>query len=141
MKFDEVEKNLKELRIRNYHRVWEPFMRKYKCDYVCELGVFKGDNFFPMISHNPRIAVAVDTWNNDGVHSKRDASYSREELGSQYEYFKRAVDSLPFVQIIREDTAKAAIQFPDNYFDFVYIDADHSTEACYQDLVNWYPKV
>lgn len=141
MDWDEIAKDLKNLKIRHWHRVWEPFMHKYNCDHICELGVYRGENFWEIIRHNPKMAVAVDTWNNDGVHSPKDSCYTRAELDSQYEYFKSLVSSLPFVQIIRDNTVRACKRFANNYFDFVYIDADHSTDACYNDIIHWYPKV
>ena len=58
-----------------------------------------------------------------------------------YEFFRNRVKDRRYVQIVREDTKVAAKFFSDNFFDFVYVDADHSTEACYQDLSAWYPKV
>lgn len=146
MKFDEVVKDLRSVKsknskLRDWSRIWEPFMRKYKCDRVCELGVFKGGNFLEMIRHSPKLAVAVDTWNNDGAHSERDAKYTKEELKAQYEYFKTQMNFLPFVQILRENSSTASKHFINNFFDFVYIDADHSFETTYSDIINWYPKV
>jgi predicted O-methyltransferase YrrM len=39
-------------------------------------------------------------------------------------------------------TSNAVItSFPDNYFDFVYIDGDHSYKGSKSDLKNYYPKV
>jgi len=141
MKFNNIVHDFKNIKSRNYRKVWEPFMKKYRCDVVCELGVYKGDNFMEMISHEPKLAVAVDSWKNDGVHSSRDASYSQEELKKQYAYFKSRVRDLSFVQIIQRKTVQAAKRFSDEYFDFVYIDADHSVEGCYSDITSWYPKV
>lgn len=141
MTYDEIVKDLREVKIKNYRRIWEPFMRKYQCERVCELGVYRGDHFMEMVKHNPKLAVAVDTWNNDGVHSSRDASYSKEELTEQLEYFKSLVDDLDFVIILKEQTAEAAKHYPDNYFDFVYVDADHSYESCLADITAWYPKI
>ena len=45
------------------------------------------------------------------------------------------------VKIIKEWSIPAALQFPDEYFDFVYIDGDHSYTAVLQDLKAWGPKV
>lgn len=136
-----IEADFKAIKTSHYYKVWEPFMRKYDCQKVCELGVYKGDNFMNMIAHSPKLAVAVDTWNNEGVHSEGDAKYSKKELEAQFDYFKSRVNYLPFVEIVVENTAKAASRFPNNHFDFVYIDADHTEEACTNDINSWYPKV
>lgn len=45
------------------------------------------------------------------------------------------------VHIIRKDSLAAAEQFPDGYFDWIYLDADHSFEGCSRDLEAWYPKI
>ncbi len=116
-------------------------MKKYQCDRVCELGVYKGDNFLQMIRHSPELAVAVDTWANDGVYSDQIKSYSKSELDDQYDHFTKQVQDYPFVRIIRETTTNASKRFTDNYFDFVFIDADHSFDGCKQDIQHWYPKV
>jgi hypothetical protein len=137
---NEIAKDFNNIKSLNYHKVWEPFMRKYKCDIVCELGVFKGDNFVEMVKHKPKLAVAVDEWRDSGLPRKYDV-YTQSEFDEQYEFFKERVSNMPFVQIIRDDTAKASKLFPDNHFDFVYIDADHSVEGSYADIINWYPKV
>lgn len=141
MELSEIATDLKGLSIKNWHRVWEPFMKKYQCQRVCELGVYKGDNFLPMISHSPELAVAVDTWANDGVYSDQIASYSKSELDEQFNLFSSRVQGLPFVRIVRETTTQAVKRFTDNFFDFVYIDADHSYSGCKLDIQSWYPKV
>lgn len=137
----EIENDFKNLKIRGWHRVWEPFMKKYDCQAVCELGVYKGENFMRMIAHNPKIAVAVDSWIDDGQFPHNDGRYSQTQLEDQYEFFKTSVANLPNVQIIRDYTFNACKKFPDNFFDFVFIDADHSEQGCYQDIIDWYPKV
>ena len=91
MDFSEIENDLKNVKVRKFYRVWEPFMRKYDCRRVCELGVYKGDNFQRMIVHQPEVAVAVDLWKDDGIRSHNDVNYTQAELESQYKYFKKKV--------------------------------------------------
>ena len=44
------------------------------------------------------------------------------------------------VEIIRKDSREAYKDFPDGFFDFIYIDADHTYESAKLDIENWYPK-
>jgi GR25 family glycosyltransferase involved in LPS biosynthesis len=44
-------------------------------------------------------------------------------------------------KIIRDTSVNASARFPDEFFDFVYIDADHTEEAVKLDLDAWFPKV
>ena len=116
-------------------------MRKYNCNVICEIGVCQGVNFELMIKHNPRLAVAIDSWINDGVISRNDVAFSQAELDEQYQTFKNEVADKPFVKIYREYSFNAVRHFKDNYFDFIYIDADHTYNACLKDIEDWYPKV
>ena len=43
--------------------------------------------------------------------------------------------------MIRDTSENGANLFKDEFFDFVYIDANHSYESCKRDLELWYPKV
>lgn len=136
--------DLRNLKIHPHYRhrrVWKPFMEKYDCQVICELGVFEGKNFDLMIEHNPRLAVAVDAWKNDGVLSRNDSGYSQEILDKMYQDFAVKMLTKPFVKIFRDYTFNVAKLFSDEFFDLIYVDADHSYEGCLQDLNDWYPKV
>lgn len=122
-------------------RVWQPFMEKYDGQVICEVGVFAGRNFFPMIAHNPKVAIAVDSWTEDGVFSHNDSGLSQQALDRQYvDFINRTIDK-PFVKVYREYSEIAVEHFPDEFFDFIYIDGDHTYEGCLSDIENWYPKV
>jgi len=120
---------------------WEPFMKKYKMQYVCEVGVRNGQNFAKIIQHKPALAVAVDAWIDDGSIGNNDGCYQQHEMNLQFNNVKKEFGKEPFVRIVRAYSDVAAHLFPDDFFDFVYIDANHTEEGCYQDMVKWFPKV
>ena len=117
-------------------------MEKYNCQKIAEIGVFVGQNFNKLVKHNPEIAVAVDAWFDDKeVPMRNDSMFSQETLDKMCEDFKKWAADKPFVKIYREFTHDAVKHFPDEYFDFIYIDADHTYQGCKQDIIDWFPKV
>lgn len=138
---NEVIEDLMSLRFNKQYRIWKPFMEKHRCEVICEVGVRTGENFCKMIKHSPKLAVAVDIWKEDGTRSRNDVATPQEGLNRQYENFWKMVKDKPFVKIYREYSFEVVKRFPDEYFDLVYIDADHTYEGCYKDIVDWYPKV
>ena len=133
--------DLVNIEIVNKYRIWKPFMQKYDCQRICEIGISNGTNFNLMIEHKPRHAVAIDSWVDDGVISRNDSGLSQKELDKQYLDFKKSMANKPFVNIFREYSVIAAKHIPDEYFDLVYIDADHSYDGCLSDLQSWFPKI
>lgn len=44
-------------------------------------------------------------------------------------------------EMIKKYSVDASKVFEDNYFDFIYIDANHSYESTLEDIISWYPKL
>ncbi|MFA5036114.1 MAG: class I SAM-dependent methyltransferase [Candidatus Izemoplasmatales bacterium] len=116
-------------------------MSKYHCDTICEIGVMEGMNFKDMIKHQPKLAVAIDCWVDDGVLARNDCCFTQDILDKQYEKFKSEMSDKPFVKIYRGYSIDVVSEFPDEFFDFIFIDADHTYEGVKRDIADWYPKV
>jgi len=134
-------RDLQALEEKRHRLIWKPFMEKYDIQSVCEIGVFESQNFKRMIEHNPRIAVGVDHWKDDGVIARNDSAFSQEKLDEMANYFKSLMSRNPNIRLCRQLSHEAAANFPDEYFDLIYIDGDHTYEGCYRDMQNWWPKL
>jgi hypothetical protein len=111
---------------------------------VAELGVFEGE-FSKIILDkcNPSELVLIDLWENvsimsgdvDGNNIKR---FNGLEL---YDNVLKLFENNDIVTIHRDNTTSALSRYPDNYFDMIYIDADHSYSGCKKDLEISYRKI
>jgi len=119
---------------------WKNYMEKYRCENVCELGVDRGFNFVLMIDHQPKLAVAVDPWMVDGNPANINC-ISQNKMDGRYSKFKLRIKSKPFVKIYRDFSYNVVKEFEDEFFDFIFIDAEHSYEGVARDISDWYPKV
>jgi len=100
-----------------------------------EIGVSHGDFSYNILTVMPAVKLhLVDTWElNDQLPDPISAyNHTMAKLSG----FDQCRYSL-----IKSTSVNAAKLFADDYFDFIYIDADHSCDAVAEDLQAWYPKV
>ena len=117
-----------------------------------EIGVDKA-GFSEKILSQTKIEqyVCVDTWqDNFGSNFKPD--YYAKDGNVRFDEAKQVL--LPYLNnpdissvaggraiMVRTSSKEASTKFPNEYFDFCYIDGDHSLFGIYDDLFAWSPKV
>lgn len=106
---------------------------------MAELGVAFGHNFFDLIYplSKPKEAHLIDKWE---YRFKRDGSpapnsFSETKEAKLFNNVTERAKECPEVEIHNGDTVEVMNTFPDNYFDWVYVDADHTYKGCMRDLI------
>jgi Methyltransferase domain len=114
---------------------------------VCaEIGVWAGGFSARIVQlRKPRELHLIDPW--QFVPELPERLYGGLVASSQ-SYMDKLMASVverfagnPNVRIHRTTSLVAAKEFPDGYFDWVYIDGDHSFDAVLADLNAWFPKL
>jgi len=118
-----------------------------KAGRVAEIGVFEGgfsqkiyDLAVPMELH------LIDPWafQDREDYSRDESNVPQERADRNYqtvcERFAPQIEA-EVVKLHRAFSAEAVERFPDGFFDWVYIDALHTYDACLQDLRLYAPKV
>lgn len=114
-----------------------PTYRINQGDICAEVGVWRGDYSKQILSRDPKELHLIDPWK----HQK--ALWTRWAKGQAVlDAYKIVCDRFhdnDRVTIHRKDSTDVFLG--DNYFDWVYIDADHSSESVWRDLNHWWPQV
>ena len=114
-------------------------LTKIKENDVClEIGVWKGQLSEQILERNPSKLHLIDPW----IHQDFPGRFYNEPQEKMDKYYLEVVDKFQNnsqVEIHREKSID--VEFPKEYFDWVYIDGNHSYEAVLDDLHHYYPLV
>jgi hypothetical protein len=130
---------------------------------ICEVGVLKGDNAaFLYEALRPQSMHLIDFWSSERAEEQyyvtdTRLSFMRDMEGAAEYYggspreqdtydrlFRGVVDRFEGcnnVHIHRKESHLAAADYPDEYFDMVYLDANHQYPYIQRDLFAWANKV
>lgn len=105
-----------------------------------ELGVMRAEGLRIWNKYKPKRLIGIDVWTNDGNPNVTN-NLSTEFIENCYKQSIQYMLEHPNVQLIRAYTQDMVQFFPDNFFDFIYVDDDHSKPATLRTLQFWWPKV
>lgn len=115
------------------------------CKVGIEIGVRLGNNLANLAKNKKfkeGMLYGLDSWREDPNKPEiNDASYSQKQLDNQYALCVNKFQNLPFVKIIRSLSVEGTNHFPDEHFDFIYIDAAHDYDSVKEDLNAWWSKL
>lgn len=119
-----------------------------KNSIIVEVGVWRGDFSKKIFDiSQPNTLILVDSWIYDeNVRGCAPQVDGKEPLNQKFfdeaknETFNK-FHSNKNVIIIDKGSFEASSQYKDNYFDYIYLDAEHSYQAVSNDLNMWYPKL
>ena len=108
---------------------------------VAEIGVARGKYSASILKfNNPNKLYLIDIWAKIDL-SYKDTNMPEQEIQeSRFNDIKKIYHNNSAVEIIRKKSDEAAQLFENSFFDWVYIDADHSYQGCLRDL-NCYDKL
>lgn len=106
-----------------------------------EIGVQKGVHAQNLCKWDFSELFLIDPWLSQGSNYIDKANVSAEEHAKNYTLVVEKFSHLGNVKIIRDFSVSASKKFPDEYFDFIYLDGRHDYEGVMQDLEHWYPKL
>ena len=160
-KWDRRNKGNTLLLIKNYYLYFfqkiflqQKFKRRYiisqinKNSVIAEVGVWKGEFSKKILDYcMPEKLFLIDPWLFDiKVRGCAPQVEGKEPLNQKYfdqaynETISKFANNLN-VEIIKNTSLDSSKKFNNEYFDYIYIDAEHSYNAVKQDLNCWYPKL
>jgi hypothetical protein len=119
-----------------------------KNSVIAEVGVWKGDFSKKILDiFNPNILTLVDSWTyNDQVRGCAPQVDGKDPLNQKFfdqakqETYNRFANEKKIL-ILDQNSSDASLNFKNYYFDYIYLDAEHSYQAVSNDLELWYPKL
>lgn len=116
--------------------------------YGCEIGIYKGVTTKYLLENIPTIEryYAVDPWRKYTMYNKKRFKWTTKGnkktwVDVMHLFFKNTFPHSNRICLLRTFSVDAVKFFDDEYFDWVYIDANHFYPYIKENLELWTPKV
>ncbi|KKM72101.1 hypothetical protein LCGC14_1423850 [marine sediment metagenome] len=113
---------------------------KEKC-IICEIGSWTGMSAILIGARAKNLngkVYAIDSFKSFGNLEHDSRHYDIQGIMKESLVIYEVSD---FVTVIAKDSVEASKDFSNEYFDFIFIDANHSDGAVFNDITSWYPKL
>jgi len=107
---------------------------------VCEIGTYRGESTIIFLDQFKDIDeyIGVDPYsvdfNSDGLFTPDLVKHIENE-------FLEKIKSHSAARLLKKSSVDASKDFPDQYFDFIYVDGCHQEASVTSDIQSWLPKV
>jgi predicted O-methyltransferase YrrM len=110
---------------------------------MAEVGVWKGHSISHLAYYNKDAEIyAIDLFEDSDIEKyEPDLKRHVENITKIYNEYLTLKGTRDLIKDIRACSWEAASLFEDEYFDFVFIDADHEYSSVKKDIEAWFPKV
>lgn len=120
------------------------FIRKHNVRVFLEMGVYKGKMIGYIMKQASDVLEeywAIDKWEYCEDYLKRSKPVDEEGWKNiKWWAYKTAGKWPKTVSVVNMHSADAATLFRDGYFDFIFIDAEHTYEPMMEYIRDWLPK-
>jgi len=107
-------------------------------DICAEVGVWSGEFSSKILERKPSKLHLIDPWKSQNV-IERLYSVDQEKMDKVYARVLNKFSKVNNVEFHKQFSTD--VSFPKEYFDWVYIDGDHSYDAVKKDLSFYYPLI
>ena len=127
--------------MRYHSKVLIELIRDNSIRRMAEIGVARAQNLWAIVDSIAGNVIeecwGIDPWIPKEVLGKKEMMTGHD----LYMFVCNLMPKYKQLRFLRMTSEEAAPLFPDSYFDFVYIDGDHSYDAVCKDIELWLPKV
>ncbi len=102
-----------------------------------EVGTEQGE-YAEVMARYATVLYCVDAWK---AHKGYRDHTRQSKLDRFYEITNNRLKDFNNIWLMRDFSMNAVKKFPDNWLDFVYIDANHDYEHVTEDIIEWTKKV